>query len=66
MKLSALPSWLCRHRWSFPRRWPAFQGHDRRGRADLHEVRGAAAVAGAVWAGARTGCRRAGDAGGNP
>jgi hypothetical protein len=26
MKVAALPSWFCRHRWGFPRRWPEFQG----------------------------------------
>jgi len=27
MKFFVLPSWLCRHRWGFPRRRPEFQGH---------------------------------------
>ena len=27
MKFAALPRSFCRHRWSFPRRWPEFQGH---------------------------------------
>ena len=26
MRFFALPSWLCRHHWGFPRRRPEFQG----------------------------------------